>query len=357
MSLISSVQAQQGAKPGQRQVTPTGGVKSSSRADIPAKKPDEGTAKGGKADVAVDPEQERRAKAAEKALDAVLAKWEIESSKIKSLHGLQRKSEYNHVFRVEKVSEGPFFFETPDRGRIDFLSVKIPKGKVSEKKDPTTGKPFELTSGQSERWICNGTQIIEIMEDEKTYTSIEIPEEKRGKNIIHTPLPFLFGMKADEAKSRFDLKLKSENEKEAVLLARPKMAQDQQNYRAAQITLNKKNHYLPEEVRLVDQEQHEIRYRFEKAVINDGDFKGTMSALFGMKGDPFNPSLKGYQVMVPPEDPIAEREKKQQAIQQLRGVDSNPNPRTNQGNGQKSDATNRPQSATRNSLTPTTPRK
>lgn len=287
-----------------------------------------------------------------KALDAVLNKWEQESSKIKSLHGTQYKSEFNHTFQVEKVSTGPFFFETPDRGRIDFLAVKIPKGKVSNKKDDN-GKPFELASGQSQRWICTGTQIIEIMEDEKTYMSIEIPEEKRGKNIIHTPLPFLFGMKAEEAKSRFDLKLSSETADKAVLFARPKMAQDQQNYRVAEITLNKKNHYLPEKVRLVDQEKSEIVYTFEKAVINDGDFKGKMSTLLGMKGDPFNPSLKDYKVVLPPEDPIEARER-QQTIQPVKGPDRQ-GTKTTQATGTKTDAAGK-QPAPRNGLTPTTPR-
>lgn len=326
ISLISSVQAQQGTRPGQRQLTPTGGAKTSSSA--PAKKEEmpragaagpKGAAVGGGAQkggapaaaAALTPEEIARAKA----LDVVLSKWELESSKIKSLHGTHTKSSLNPTFNVETVSSGPFFFETPDRGRIDFLAVNI-KGKSSTKKNKKSGELYELASGQSERWICNGTQIIEIMEDEKTYTAIEIPEEKRGANIIHTPLPFLFGMKAEEAKARFDLKWQSENADSVVLYARPKMAQDQQNYRVAEITLSKKNHFVPEKVRLLDQEQ-EIEYRFEKTVINDGDFKGKMSTLLGMKGDPFNPSLKGYTVVVPPEDPIAAREEKQ--IQQING--------------------------------------
>ena len=238
-------------------------------------------------------------------LESLLQKWEVESSKIKSLHGTQSRSEINRVFNVEKVSRGRFFLEMPDKGRIDMLSVKLGKNDLSQWKDPD-GKSFKLETGRSEIWICDGDAILMLDEDEKTFQKEEIPPDQRGKNIVHSPLPFLFGMKAEEAKARYKLTLKREDKDIAVLLAEPRMAKDRQNYKIAQIKLSKKK-YLPEEVRLMDQAKQETIYRFDDVVINERDIAGLMPKMF--KGDPYRPSLKGYTKVIPPEDPIEAQEK------------------------------------------------
>lgn len=250
-------------------------------------------------------------------LEEILEDWESHSKSIKTLHGIQSRSEFNHVFGVEKVTKGPFFLETPDKGRIDILAVKLNKGAVSNKKDKE-GKPYKLEAGQSQKWICTGEEILILNEDEKdkTYSREAIPEHQRGKNIIHSPLPFLFGMAADEAKNRFKLsfdKDKSDgsikNTKDsATLLAWPKMEKDRQNYKVARITLDKIK-YLPKEVRLLDDSGTEVVYTFESVSVNTKNLQG-VRGIFGIETDPYHPSLKGYAQYIPPEDPIEEREKR-----------------------------------------------
>ncbi len=295
------LEAQQSTKPGQRAVQPAGGNR-----QPPVKKAavDERLAlPKAPVDDQLEPE-----------LEEVLAKWEQQSSKIKSLHGTQSRSEFNHVFCVEKISEGPFFLETPDKGRIDMLSVSIKKGAVSNKKN-SEDKPYTLETGQSERWICTGDAIVMLNEVDKSYAKEEIPEEQRGKNIVHSPLPFLLGMKADEAKQRFKLmiekdkngKLKS-NDEFVVLLAYPKMEKDKQNYRVARITLDKKK-YLPVQVRLKDDSDSEIVYTFKGVVINDSDVRSRLRNMFGQEKDPYHPNLDKYTQVITPDDPIAKREK------------------------------------------------
>ena len=232
-------------------------------------------------------------------IEELLKTWEAKSSKIKSLHGKQTRSEFNTVFKVEKISLGRFFLETPDKGRIDMLAVKnLKKGAVSSRKD-AEGTPYSLETGQSERWICTGDAIVMINEDEKTYQRDEIPESERGKNIVHSPLPFLFGMKADEAKTRFKLKIIREQKDEVQILVIPLMEKDLQNYEKAIVVLDKKN-YLPKTVRLRDQSNLEIVYKFEEVVINDSDIKSKFKTLFGIDDDPYHPSLKPYKLVMQP---------------------------------------------------------
>lgn len=234
-------------------------------------------------------------------LEDLLRKWEESSSKIKSLYGDQTRSEYNPTFKVEKRSQGKFFLETPDKGRIDMLAVKLKKGEVSKKEDEK-GKPYELETGQSERWICTGDAIMVINEDDHTYLKEEIPEEQQGSNIVHSPLPFLFGMKAEEAKSRYKLALIQSKKGFVTISAIPLWPQDQQNYEKAIIVLDTTK-YLPRYVRLQQGEKgSETVYTFENVQVNEAGIKAKVAKIFGVNGDPYHPSLKGYTLALPPED-------------------------------------------------------
>lgn len=232
-------------------------------------------------------------------LEAHLKKWESKSAAIKTLHGNQTRSEFNHTFKVEKKQSGKFFLETPDKGRIDMLAVKgIKEGAPSLKKDKS-GENYKLESGQSERWICTGDEIMRIDEVSKTYEKDEIPESERGKNIVHTPLPFLLGMKMDEATSRFQLSMAGETDNLIQIKAIPLTEKDQQNYQIAWIRLDKKT-YLPTWVKLKDQSGLEIEYTFEDVVVNDSDVKSKLKDWLGMDSDPYHPNLKKYKPFVAP---------------------------------------------------------
>lgn len=232
-----------------------------------------------------------------------LTQWEARSSKIKSIHGKQQRSEFNHVFEVEKRSEGDFFLQTPDKGRIDMGKVKIAEGAVSPRKNQN-GEPYKLETDQSVCWICTGDEILVLQEDEKTYQSEMIPEEQRGTNIVHSPLPFLFGMKAEEAKTRYDMVLRRNSTGSATIEVMPKMEKDRQNYQVAWVTIDKKT-YLPLQVRMRDQSNLDIVYTFSNVEVNDSKFLAKMLSRIGIAGkDPFRPKLTGYRKVLPPEEPV-----------------------------------------------------
>lgn len=230
-------------------------------------------------------------------LEKILRDWETESAKIKSLHGKHTRRQFNKTFEVEKVSEGEFFLETPDKGRIDMLAIKPKAGEVSKRQN-AEGKPYSLEQGQSERWICTGTEIYEFNEDEDTYSLTELPENMRGKNIIHSPLPFLFGMKAAEAKTRFNLTLIAVDPKKDIvqLKAVPRLDSDRKNYSEAYIILDTKR-FVPNGVRLFDPHGEETIYMFRDIVINDGNFLQKIGSRF--KGNPYKPNLSGYKKVIP----------------------------------------------------------
>jgi TIGR03009 family protein len=247
------------------------------------------------------PEQQKEMRERErlaKELDKVLVEWERKSSEIRTLHGKHKRMVYNMVFEVEKVSEGTFFLETPDKGRIDLVGSKLGKSAVSGRKNKATGKPFTIEEDRSEKWICNGESVIAVNDEEMTYEKVTIPVEERGANIVNSPLPFLFGMKAADMKQRYKMTLmERESPKEVLIIARPLTSRDLQNYTEAWIILEKER-YLPKFVKLFDPSGNlESVYQFLDVKVNERKF---FVAPWADK-DPYNPDLKklGYKLVLP----------------------------------------------------------
>lgn len=230
-------------------------------------------------------------------LEKLLADWERHSSQVKTLEGEHTRITYDTVFFVAKRSHGKFFYEAPDKGRIDLIGDKdIPKGAKIQRINPQTRKKevFDLKPDQSEMWICNGENITQIDVDEKQGSRFEIPPNQRGENIINGPLPFVFGMKAAAAKQRYFLKLVNldAKQKTAWLDIRPRKSTDRANWKMAQVILSTQT-YLPLYVQLVDPAgTKETIFKFEDIAVNK---KGNIFRSF-FKGDPFRPRLVGVKI-------------------------------------------------------------
>lgn len=230
-------------------------------------------------------------------LDALLKDWERKTAGIKTLHGVHTRKEFNTVFASEEQSEGMFFFEAPDKGRIDIKGMTPEKGQISRKKDPQ-GNPYQIKPGRDQIWICNGQQILMVDPPQKQYERMPIPPEMQGNNIIRSPLPFLFGMKAEDMKRRFQMKWLKEYPDGAVLIeVVPRTREDSQNYSKAYVKLNT-TYYIPSDVQLADPGGTaftEYHFDMDKLKINQ---QGLKQVLF--RQDPFNPSLLTYKEVQAP---------------------------------------------------------
>ena len=230
----------------------------------------------------------------------VLEDWEQKSAQVKLIQGKHTRVVFNHVFELEKRSEGKFFLETPDKGRIDLVGVKPKKSEESKKIGKESGKPYRIDEDRHEMWICNGEEIVMVNGDEKTYEIAAIPEDLRGTNIVNGPLPFLFGMKSEEAQKRFQITLRQNNSTSAVLRVVPRLQSDRDNYKEAYVILDKKT-YLPKAVKMIDPSGNlETEYWFEIQDVNNRSLKAKLAGMFG-DADPFHPDLmnKGYKLSLP----------------------------------------------------------
>lgn len=235
-------------------------------------------------------------------LEYLLRQWEVKSAEIKSLHGKHMRSRSNSVFATDARASGEFYFEAPDKGRIDLVG-RAPKKDEASSKKTKEGESFTLTADRDEKWVCDGTQVLMINEAQKEFESIELPKEMRGANIIESPLPFLFGMKVADAKQRFDMELMQYDEKtqRAVIKAIPLQNKDAQNFIRAIIWLDTKR-YVPTYVGLTDPAGTiTTEYIFQNIEINNDGIRGIIPVVWGR--DPFKPNLKGYKEVQPP-DPV-----------------------------------------------------
>ena len=253
-------------------------------------------------------------------LERLLKTWEQESAKIETLTGRHERSEFNHVFQVETRTEGKFFFDAPDKGRIDMNGKKLKATDISLRKDEQ-GNPYRLQSGHSERWICTGQEVLQINDDAKEMDVIPIPKEAQGRNIINTPLPFLFGLKAEEAKKRFQIELLPTKANDYFSLKIiPKTNKDA--FRMAYVKLDRQL-FVPTAVILFDLAGSlETRYEFSDIKINDNGIAKRVSELYGH--DPFHPTLIGYKRVQRPVQP-AGAEKPQDEKVPVRPIVNTPN--------------------------------
>ncbi|MBC7821954.1 MAG: PASTA domain-containing protein [Planctomycetaceae bacterium] len=243
----------------------------------------------------------------------ILKDWELSSAKIKKLEGKHRRWEYDYVFKVLKRNTGVFYYESPDKGRIDLEPVPNPEPPKNVKNPPPpvekdkkhwlTGKEmdFELSPGPAERWYCNGQLITQVDDQSKTATQMVIPPQAQGEHISDGPLPFLFGMPAAKAIQRYDMKLINEDKKtsKAWIEARPRWQSDRANYKLATIILDLKT-FLPDAVRLIDPAgTKETAFKFGELEVNSK----SLTKLF--RGDPFKFSDRNYKIVT--KAPVDER--------------------------------------------------
>src|ERR1700687_4725496 len=132
---------------------------------------------------ALDPTHER--------LDALLLRWEQEMAKIQSVVAETVRSSIDTTFQVAEVYEGTAKYMKPNLAMLEMTQK---------------GKPQQF-----EKYICTGSFLYEYVPSEKVIRVHEMPPSKPGQVSDDNFLSFLFGMKAEEAKRRYELKLVGED--------------------------------------------------------------------------------------------------------------------------------------------------
>ena len=238
--------------------------------------------------VALDPE-----------LKHILKNWEKAGDFTKKMEGKHYRYIFDKVFKVQKIAQGEFYYEAPDKGRIDLNTPKgIKEGQILER----NGIKYTVKKDSPERWICDGTQVFVIDEERKEFQRIPIPVENRGRNIVDGPLPFLFGLSMEKMLMRYNIMLfrkeqGGQHDYQAGVIhlkVKPLWKQDAANWHEAEVMLNSKD-YLPKAIRLKHPGGNsETVYVFYDVKRNAK--KRLVGYIWG--SNPLSPSLRGYKELV-----------------------------------------------------------
>ena len=223
-------------------------------------------------------------------MKAVLFDWEEKTKDITSLACPITRIEFDAVFYTETRSIGNVYFENPDKGRIDFKPADA-EFMAKPGRTDAEGKPFKVGLGPQTKWICTGKKIYVLDMPSKQYDVVVIPPQSQGLNITRSPLPFIFGMKAQDAMQRFALRFGSYHNLDGKLLdkagnkrplavhivANPLQPQEAMEYLEAEIILDPTT-FLPRNLRMIDPAGNkETVYSFDKKQLKVGISWGLVS--------------------------------------------------------------------------------
>jgi TIGR03009 family protein len=159
-------------------------------------------------------------------LDLLLKAWEQRMSSIDNFSTKATRTVVPFVTKKATTYIGEAAFMKPNMARIDMTHQDEVGKKDAEKMN-------------FERMFCNGQYLYEYAPKDKKIIIHDIPKnDPAADNLI---LAFLRGMKADDAKKRFNLTLTKETEWYAYLYISPKTDADRQEFKAAQLTIFVKN--------------------------------------------------------------------------------------------------------------------
>jgi TIGR03009 family protein len=168
-------------------------------------------------------------------LDQVLDVWEKRSAQVNQFQCEFKRWEFDHTEQPVSIASGIIKFAKPDKGlfRVDKLESKTGDPKEPYKVNPR--EPF------GDYWICDGAWVHNLDRNLKKAVRTQLPPEMQGEQIHLSPLPFLFGVKANEIKQRYFVRTidPPEGNNDVWIEAWPKRPDDIGNYSRVQVVLDR----------------------------------------------------------------------------------------------------------------------
>lgn len=218
-------------------------------------------------------------------LDDVLNVWEQRTAVVNQFQCDFKRWQYDpnqHATAPVTIASGIIKFSKPDKGllRVDELRS------VTDNTSPTPQYQTNPRREFGEYWICDGSWVHDLDRNEKKAVRRQLPPEMRGNQIHHSPLPFLFGVKADEIKQRYFVRTVTPpaGNNDVWVEAWPKRPDDAGNYSRVQIVLDRVD-VLPKTMIVfmpnwtADKKHREV-YEFENRDLVDGLLNKVKQHLF-----------------------------------------------------------------------------
>ncbi len=171
---------------------------------------------------------------ADRQLDDYLLRWEQEMAKVKTL-----------AAQLVRVEEDPVFKQT--QKYVGFAQyMKVGSGNRTNNLATLEMRP-ENGKEISEKIVITATHLFQFQPARKEITAIALPQPKEGQLADDNLIALLFGVKATEARRRYELKLTSDDKFYIYVSITPRAQQDKAEFQRARLVLNKDT-FLPRQL-------------------------------------------------------------------------------------------------------------
>src|SRR5947209_2551335 len=148
-------------------------------------------------------------------LDTLLLQWESKMKSIETLSARLVRVQEEKVFGSRETFEGQAKYMKPNLAILDLHRQDKPN--------------------VTEKYICTGPYLYEFNQAQREVRYHELPPPKPGQVADDNFLSFLFGMKAEEARRRYDLKLAGEDAHYFYIEVLPRFPADKADFQKAQM--------------------------------------------------------------------------------------------------------------------------
>lgn len=172
--------------------------------------------------------------AADPKLDGYLLNWERKMLEVRSLGATFTRVEKEASFGKTQKFTGNAYYMKDGAGR-NSQNLALLRESVDGKKDV------------NQEFVCTGTYMYHVLPAQKEIKAYELPKPKPGQVAEDSFLSFMFGMRAVDARKRYDLKLEREDANFIYVWILPRLPQDKADFEKARLVLRKDN-FLPRQV-------------------------------------------------------------------------------------------------------------
>ena len=182
-------------------------------------------------------------------MDRVLGQWEARSKTVNSLDVLFDRIDISPGWGNQHY-QGRAMLQSPDLACLQFQKKKLgADGKPLFTVSKDGKKVAQLEPEPSERIVCTGNEVLQYSWADRKILVHPLDKQARTKALQQGPLPFLFNMKAADAKRRYTMTLMKQDERDYLIGIVPNEEIDKDSFSHAFLWLNKKS-FLPDQLSL-----------------------------------------------------------------------------------------------------------
>lgn len=170
-------------------------------------------------------------------LDTLLNQWEAKMVSVQSIHAKVIRERKDAIFREIQVFEGEAKYMKPNFAILDLHQRDKP--------------------GRIEKYICTGTYLYEFKQTEKVVRVHEML--KTGQVPDDNFLTFLFGMKAKDAKERYDMQYLPDDQYYYYVRVLPRRVEDKADFKEARLAITKGS-FFPRMLTFIEPNGNELTW-------------------------------------------------------------------------------------------------